>query len=276
MNHWFEERTGAGNASGHQLRETMSDLLWLARSLASAPRMYAILGEGNVSVRLDDHELLIKASGTMLARSTEQGMVRVDLARAHALTDPALTTDELVGAALRATLLDTGATARPSVETAVHAVLIAEAGARWVAHTHPPTMLGVLCSERAEALAAGSLFPDQIVICGPNPLFLPYHDPGVPLARALQAALATHMSAHGGPPKAIYLANHGFIALGHSSAEVLAITDMAVKAAAALTLAFASGGPRYLPEAEARRITERADEHYRQGVLGLAPLTGAS
>jgi len=271
VNHWFEERSGTGGATGHQMRETMSDLLWLARSLASQPRMYAILGEGNVSVRVDDQHLLIKASGTMLARSTEQGIVRVDLGRAHALTNPALATDEQVASALQATLADGDTGARPSVETAVHAVLIAEAGARWVAHTHPPSMLGLLCSERAEALAEGALFPDQIVVCGPDPLFLPYHDPGVPLARALQVALAARMSIHGGPPKAIYLANHGFIALGHSSAEVLAITDMAVKAAAALTLAFASGGPRYLPEAEVRRIAGRADEHYRQGILGLVP-----
>jgi rhamnose utilization protein RhaD (predicted bifunctional aldolase and dehydrogenase) len=249
----------------------MSDLLWLARSLASPPRMYAILGEGNVSVRVDDQHMLIKASGMMMARSTEQGIVRVDLERAHALTDPALATDDQIATALRATLADPDTAARPSVETAVHAVLIAEAGARWVAHTHPPAMLGLLCSDRAEALVGGALFPDQIVVCGPDPLFLPYHDPGVSLARALQTALAGHLRSHGVPPKAMYLENHGFIALGHSSAEALAITDMAVKAAAALTLAFASGGPRYLPEAEVRRIAGRADEHYRQGVLGLAP-----
>ncbi|MGH2410054.1 MAG: class II aldolase/adducin family protein, partial [Chloroflexota bacterium] len=178
----------------------MSDLLWLARSLASQPRMYAILGEGNVSVRVDDRHMLIKASGTMMARSTEQGIVRVDLARARALTDPALVTDEQVAEALLATLVDPDTGARPSVETAVHAVLIAEAGARWVAHTHLPNLLGLLCSERAEALTGGALFPDQIVVCGPHPVFLPYHDPGVPLARALQAALAAHLSAHGTPP----------------------------------------------------------------------------
>jgi ribulose-5-phosphate 4-epimerase/fuculose-1-phosphate aldolase len=77
------------------------------------------------------------------------------------------------------------------------------------------------------------------------------------------------MQAHGAPPKAMYLRNHGFVALGRSEAEALAITDMAVKAAQVLATTLVAGGPRYLPEAEVRRIAGRADEHYRQKALGL-------
>lgn len=254
----------------------MSDLLWLARTLAGPPRVYAILGEGNVSVLLDEHHMLIKASGAMLARSTERSMVRVDLGRAQALVAVPPGDDEAVAAALKAVLVEPESDPRPSVETPMHAVLLAETGARWVAHTHPPAILGLLCSGKAEALTAGALFPDQVVVCGPDPLFLPYVDPGVPLAAALQPALATHTHTHGAPPRAIYLANHGFIALGQSAAEVLAITDMAVKAAAVLAVALAAGGPAYLPEAEVRRIAAREDEHYRQRMLGLAPAPAPS
>jgi len=60
-----------------------------------------------------------------------------------------------------------------------------------------------------------------------------------------------------------------FVAMGGSAAEVLAITDMAVKAARVLAIALACGGPCYLSAAEMRRIAGCSDEHYRQRVLGL-------
>lgn len=148
-------------------------------------------------------------------------------------------------------------------------MLLTAAGARWVAHTHPEPVTAVLCSVQAAALAAGALFPDQVVVCGPHPLFLPYVDPGIPLARALAAELDRHLATYGVPPKAVYLQNHGFVALGNSAREVLAITDMAVKAATILATALACGGLNYLPPHEVLRIAGRSDEHYRQRALGL-------
>jgi len=203
--------------------------------------------------------------------------VRVDLERVLALVQRTPEQDDAVGESLGRTLATReGVTAgegsgRPSVEAGMHAVLLARAGARWVAHTHPTPVTAVLCSSQAQAVAAGALFPDQVVVCGPHPLFLPYVDPGLPLARALSAALDAHRDLHGAAPKAIYLQNHGFVALGASAVEVLAITDMAVKAAWVLTIALGCGGPTYLSGDEVRHIAGRSDEHYRQRILGLTP-----
>jgi rhamnose utilization protein RhaD (predicted bifunctional aldolase and dehydrogenase) len=244
-------------------------LLDLAHALGGPPRTYAILGEGNVSVRLDDGTFLVKASGTSLAMATGESFVRCDLASALALAHGPLVDDAAIAAALQACVVDGDTARRPSVETGMHAVLLAGTQATCIAHTHPIPITGILCSDQATRLAAGALFPDQIVVCGAHPLFLEYVDPGIPLARALAAALAAHIQTHRAPPKAIYLRNHGFVALGRSEAEALAITDMAVKAAQILAVASLSSEPHYLPEAEARRIANRSDEHYRQRALGL-------
>lgn len=256
-------------------------LVQLARALGMPPRSYAILGEGNVSLHLDDGTFLVKASGASLAAATAASFVRCDLARVMALVREPPPDDAGVARALAAARVDHGPATdraaapsalspRPSVETGLHAVLLDLAGARCVAHTHPAPVVGILASHQAAALVSGALFPDQVVVCGAHPLLLPYIDPGIPLARALAAALERHVRAHGAPPKVIYLQNHGLVALGGNEAEALAVTDMAVKAAAVLGVALGSGGPRYLPEEEVRRIAGRGDEHHRQRVLGLS------
>ena len=197
-----------------------------------------------------------------------RSLVHCDLQRVVALVQSGLTGDAEIGLALAETRADQQPALRPSLETGLHAVLLA-AGATCIAHTHPEAVTGLLCSQQAPALTAGALFPDQVVVCGAHPLFLPYADPGLPLARALERAVRAHLQAHGTLPKAIYLQNHGFVAAGRSEGEALAITDMAVKAAKVLAIALDAGGPRYLSEEEVRRIADRSDEHYRQRALGL-------
>ena len=110
----------------------------------------------------------------------------------------------------------------------LHAVCLERGGAEVVGHTHPVPVLALLCSPHAEALATHMLFPDQIVVLGRRPLFVPYVDPGLALARRVRDAL----EAHGEPPKVIYLGNHGLFALGRTPEHVLQITAMAVKASA--------------------------------------------
>ena len=249
--------------------EALASLVDLSHTLADPPRAYAILGEGNVSSRTDKATFLIKASGASLGAATPHSFVRVDLGRAQDLVDRPPTGDEAIDLALRNMVVDSSAGTRPSVETGMHAALFTTTAARWIAHTHAPAITGVLCSVRAEALTAGALFPDQVVVCGAHPLLVPYVDPGVPLARSLMAAVQKHTQTHGEPPKAIYLQNHGFVALGGSAREVLAITDMASKAAAILTVALSCGGVRYLAPEDVARIAGRPDEHHRQRVLGL-------
>ncbi len=253
----------------------LDGLVSLARALGDESRRYVILGEGNVSARVDDASFFIKASGASMATATVQSLVQVDLGRVLALVTTLQGDDAATATALQEAVVAPETTLRPSVETGMHAILLAKTGKSWIAHTHPPAITGVLCSHNAEALVAGALFPDQVVVCGEHPLLLPYVDPGVPLARALAEGMDRHLDRYGLPPKAIYLQNHGFVAVGGTAVEALAITDMAVKAALVLSGAFGAGGPSYLPASESSRIAGRLDEHYRQRVLGLTQSNGS-
>lgn len=231
----------------------------LSHALGDPARDLAILAEGNTSVRRDDGHMLVKASGASLATVTRKDFVEVDPPALLGLVDDPAAGDAAVGEAFAA--IEATAGRRPSVEAMVHAACLA-AGARAVGHTHPVAVLALLCSPHAEELATRMLFPDQIVVLGPRPLYLPYADPGLELARRVRAALDEH-----GLVRAIYLGNHGLFALGQSTEDVLQITAMAVKAARVLAGALAAGGAVGLDDAAVRRIDSRPDEHYRRRAL---------
>ena len=55
--------------------EKLAALLHLSHQLGDPQRPLVILGEGNVSVRLDEHSFLIKASGSNLAALRKQDVV---------------------------------------------------------------------------------------------------------------------------------------------------------------------------------------------------------
>lgn len=245
----------------------LTELAALSRELGSPTADYAILGEGNTSARIDSESFLLKASGVSLGSARPDSFVEMRTASVLQLLDREPSDDAVLTDVLSACRIGDGP--RPSVEATLHALALTLGGASFVGHTHPSTVNAILCSQRAEALVEGALFPDQIVVCGPRPLFVPYVDPGVPLAVVVRERLRAHIETHGAPPKVLYLQNHGLIALGRSPAEVLQITAMAVKGARILLGAFAAGGPRYLSKEAAARIETRPDEHYRQGILGL-------
>ncbi|MCS5713616.1 class II aldolase/adducin family protein [Herbiconiux sp. CPCC 205716] len=159
---------------------------------------------------------------------------------------------------------------RPSVEALLHAVCLALPGVEAVGHTHPVPVNALLCSPRASLLVEGSLFPDQIVVLGTDPLLVPYIDPGLPLARAVRRMLAERLASTGSVPKAVYLANHGMFALGATPAEVLRITEMAVKVAETILGSLPAGGPVFLSPDDVARIDTRPDELLRRAALAAA------
>src|SRR5579875_1864780 len=97
----------------------------LARLLGSPPRTYTLLGEGGVSLRLDDGTFLIKASGMPLAGVDEQAFVHCNLTRVLAVVHTDLEEDGAVARALARTRVDQKPALRPSLETGMHAVLFA-------------------------------------------------------------------------------------------------------------------------------------------------------
>jgi rhamnose utilization protein RhaD (predicted bifunctional aldolase and dehydrogenase) len=237
----------------------------LSRALGDPARELAILGEGNTSLRSREATMLVKASGASLATVTAADFVELETGPLIAMLDEPAIDDAAVAEAFAAVEARTGR--RPSVEAMLHAVCLERGGAEVVGHTHPVPVLALLCSPQAEALATHMLFPDQIVVLGRRPLFVPYVDPGLALARRVRDDLEAHVARHGEPPKVIYLGNHGLFALGATPAHVLQITAMAVKASRVLAGALAVGGATGLSEADADRIDTRLDEHYRRGAL---------
>lgn len=245
-------------------------MLALSHELGREERRLAILGEGNTSARVADDTFLVKASGANLATLSEPGVTAcrqgglVGLLGARAMTDTA------IDAALLASRVDAAAR-KPSVEAVFHAYLLTLPEVNFVGHTHPVAVNQVLCSSEARRLAARRLFPDEIVCCGEESVFVPYLDPGLKLARGIRAGVERHLRRWGRAPRVILLGNHGLIALGATPEAVLAATLMAAKAAEIYVgAAVLSGGrPRALTAAQVRRIAGRPDEHHRRKALGI-------
>lgn len=254
--------------TGEALRD---ELVQLAHELGREARQFALLGEGNVSVACDDGTFWIKASGCNLGNLSPEELCRLRLQPLMTLL--AAEPDEngvaagLAAARVNVEADDTSPLRRPSIETLLHAVCLTEGGARWVGHTHPVSVNGVLCSRLGAAAFRRHLFPDAVVVCGVAPAVVPYTDPGLALARAVRLELLRYRDAYGRAPKLLFMESHGLVALGQSAREVLAINLMADKWAKTLLSSYALGGPRYLPDAEVRRLDARLDEAHRRRIL---------
>lgn len=248
--------------------ERLIQLITLSNSLGQPTHDYAILGEGNTSVKIDEHSFWVKASGTELRTVGPEGFVQVYFEPILALLDGPDLSDEKVRQALSAAKVDPQAKGHPSVETALHAMCLKLAGVNFVGHTHPTAINMITCSTAFETTLSGRIFPDEVVVCGPAPALVPYVDPGLPLAREVYRRINAYIETYGERPKTIYMQNHGFIALAPTAQQVENITAMAVKAARILVGTFALGGPCFMTSQAIDRIHTRPDEHYRQRVIG--------
>lgn len=249
------------------MSDNFKQLITMSNALGNPQNDYVILGEGNSSARADEHSFWVKASGTSLNGIGETGFVQVQFEPVLALLDQKDVTDTAVTATLTSATINAAANSRPSVETTFHAVALTVAEANFVGHTHPTAINSILCSAKAEEAIAGRLFPDEIVVCGPAPVFVPYTDPGIPLAKVIKEKIMAYQDAYGRSPKLIHMQNHGTIALGKTADEVLRITAMAVKTARILLGTYAVSVPRFLSAEDVDRIDTRPDEHFRQRML---------
>lgn len=249
--------------------DVVSRMLELSHQLGREERKLAILGEGNTSARVSDDTFVVKASGSNLATLAPAGVTECRFADLLPLLKAKSMTDAAIDEALFASRVSTEAR-KPSVEAIFHAYLLTLPGVNFVGHTHPITVNQLLCSKHAKNFARRRTFPDEIVCCGVESVFVPYTDPGLKLAQAMQKAVVAYIRRLSRPPRVILLENHGFIALGATPESVLASTLMGAKAAEIFVGAAAiAGTPRFLTAAQVERIAGRPDEHYRQKALGL-------
>jgi rhamnose utilization protein RhaD (predicted bifunctional aldolase and dehydrogenase) len=236
----------------------------MTRALGEPHLNYVIIGEGNTSCRADDEIFWIKASGQGMHNIGPDGFVAVRFAPILALLDHPPDEPAIIQQIMLDARVDSTAPQRPSVEVTFHAALLTVCNVRYLGHTHPIAVNQIMCSTRAEQFAKGRIFPDEIVLCGPESVFVPYADPGLPLTLAILARVRDYMARQGEAPKVILLANHGLIALGQTPAEVLNITAMCVKAAAIFAGACAVGEPVFLSQHDVYHIYRRPDEIYRR------------
>lgn len=230
-------------------------------------RHLALAAEGNISHRADGDAMWIKASGCSLATLGTDDLLLVDRAPIRALLDDSTADDATVTEVYRTCVLQGSSGRRPSVEALLHSVLLDATDAQCILHTHPIAVNRLLCSVAAEALVAGAVFPDQIVMLGERQLLVPYVDPGLPLAREVRSQVQQFTDREGQPPRVVYLRNHGVFVLAPSPDQALAMTEMCVKVASVVEGALSVGGPVYLDARSSQRIETRPDEHYRRRML---------
>ncbi len=178
---------------------------------------------GNSSVKADG-VLYIKPSGAPLSTLTVEDFIGLELRPLLDLLDaperpgPAGDTDQAIAVAVAAGI-GPGDGRRLSGEFLFHALL----PQRYVLHTHPITINALTCSSRGRDLAA-ELFGDEV-------LWIPYTNPGLPLARRIRAMLREHEAGTGvSEPVALLLQNHGLIVAADSPDDIDRISSRIVGA----------------------------------------------
>ena len=245
-----------------KITDALDELVAMSLILGNPAQDYAIIGEGNTSVRASEESFWVKASGAQLAQASRTGFVRVRFAPVLAALEQRQLDDAAVRRALQSATVE--GDRAPSIETFLHAICLRLQGVRFVGHTHPTAALGLLCGQRSHELFSGNLFPDQVVVLGPAFAYVNYADPGLPLAHAVRDALGSFAERHGRPPQVVLLENHGVIVLGKSTQDVLNGTQMLVKTCRILAGTASAGGPRFLTPAQVNRIDQRPDELTRR------------
>jgi rhamnose utilization protein RhaD (predicted bifunctional aldolase and dehydrogenase) len=243
----------------------LASLVEMTRILGQPEMNYVIVGEGNTSFRIDSECFWVKASGQGMHSISADGFVALRFAPLlEALNNATDDPHRAMSAAMDAAKVDSAVRANPSVEATFHAALLYDCGVRCIAHTHPLLINQIMCSTRAEEFATIRMFPDQVVLCGPRSVFVPYVDPGLPLALAIRERVRAYMDEYGEFPRVVLLANHGLIALGQTPKDALNVTAMAVKAAGIFMGACSIGQPTIMTEADIHHIYKRPDEIYRR------------
>lgn len=242
----------------------LAELVKMSQTLGKPDNDYVILGEGNTSARIDQDSFYVKASGKYLSQSNEETFVKVNLACALDILQAGDLSDEEIKDALFAACSDPANKLKPSIETTFHATLLSLPGVSFVGHTHPVAVNSLMCSINAQEILKGRVFPEEIVLCGIEPVYIPYLDPGLELGRVIRDRVTRYLDEQGCAPKVIVMQNHGVIACGATGHEVEAITAMWCKTCRVLAGAVAFGGVHYLTQANVERIYTRPDEHYRK------------
>lgn len=241
------------------------DLLTLTRRLGEPELDLVILAEGNTSELVDDGTLIVKTSGSSMRSAARDDFVAVEVAPLLELMRDPDATQEALTAALDAGERG-GARVRASIETLIHVAVRAFEPARFVAHTHPTSVVSLLASVVAERAFAETVYSDELVVLGRS-LFVPYAQPGIDLGRLFLARLEEHVAEHEEVPSLILLGNHGIVATSGTPEGAEAISLMAVKSARVRLGAIQAGGIAGLDPTATAHYFDRDDFRERRAAL---------
>ena len=158
---------------------------------------------GNLSARIDEGNILITASGSLLGQLKEEDIVKVNLASAKFTGD-----------------------IKPSSELPLHSLVYKNFSAKVVVHCHPPLINGYFAVTK---ILKSMSFETKFYL-GDIPV-IPQETPTVTLPEPVIAALKTN--------NLVVLKNHGTVAIADKFEDALSITEAleeAVKSAAVARL----------------------------------------
>ena len=200
--------------------ELLREVVALSHRFGADPE-FSRGGGGNSSVKTDG-VLFIKPSGVSLATLRADTLIALDIETLLAMlasgsgAEAAPGSEEVLRAA-QAARLGPPDDRRPSVELLFHALL----PERFVLHTHPTTVNALCCAHDGRRLAA-RFFGDRV-------LWVPYVDPGLPLALEIADRRRAAEARTGRPvPRVLLLQNHGLVVAADSAQEVSALSNWIV------------------------------------------------
>ena len=173
-------------------------------------------GGGNSSVKLDNGQMLIKASGFALSELTVKTGYSVVITNKVAeiiKNDEIITAtskrkrEELTSKLIRKSTIDTNN--RPSIETLLHSVLL-----KYTLHTHPIALNIILSQKNWKDILNAIFKDDQFALIG-------YHTPGIDLAIELNKEINRDKTI----PKILFLQNHGLIVTSDKIEEIEYLTE---------------------------------------------------
>jgi ribulose-5-phosphate 4-epimerase/fuculose-1-phosphate aldolase len=174
-------------------------------------RMMVAAGGGNISLKLDERQMIIKASGTDLSAVTDAaGHVLVDYPMIGKYISMVSQNSELDDGQYNETIRKSiigRQNSQPSIETGFHALL-----GPAVIHTHPILVNAVVCCREGRSILEK--------IFGEDMLWVPYKPPG--LALSIEILKLIKDTKQGSQKTAcIFLENHGLIVSGQDLEEYL-------------------------------------------------------
>jgi rhamnose utilization protein RhaD (predicted bifunctional aldolase and dehydrogenase) len=240
-------------------------LLWLAHEIGRPTAQLVVPGEGTVSARsTTPGRILTTAAGGFLDRIDEGDTTECEARKLEGLFEMPLLDSKTN--LLAETQLDPAARL-PAQDAVLHAWLLGLDGVNFVAQVHPTSCLQVLCSQGAERFSDHRLFPSEIMAFGAQATYVPYSEPGIPLAREIRSkVMLTQRRNQGQNPRLVLVQNYGLVAMGATAEATLRVALVAEKAAAVF-VGSSRLGAQFLPTQQIVRIEMRIADNTRPSLI---------